>query len=328
MEGSISINQLSNSYSSFVVSSPYQALCCIEAIKTFNIKQFDVYIMIYSGFNNRLDQIRAVFDYYGINYTIKQCNNKSFLSFLKNSIFGSSQYDISYAGDYYSYVFVLFAISLIRRKGALFYLDDGNSTISVLKGNLEDYKTKGLLGRIIVLISKIICSLSGIAYNRYFFTTFSDITNDKYEIYQNTFSHIARGIKGDEKQLNIFIGTTKKSFCDINNIEEKDYYRILKRKLVEMSRQSDLCYIVLDFCASNRIKCVLPEVCIELYLIMNHIIPNMIAGFTSTALYTIKKMYPQSNVINIRIMSEIQNPEYDIISSYYEQNGIVTEYYT
>ena len=63
--------------------------------------------------------------------------------------------------------------------------------------------------------------------------------------------------------------------------------------------------------------------CIEFYLLKENIHPIYVVGFSSTALFTIKKIYADTIVENI-VPNDLNSIEYENIKEYYEKNGIKT----
>lgn len=316
----------------FVITSPFQALCCIEAIQQFNITSYHIYVMVYNGFNKREKQVVSLFNSYNINnISIRYCSKFSFVTFFITNIIPS--FDVVFTGDFYSSSFVLFSVLNIKKGGDLVYLDDGNSTLGILMNQLETFKLNGFITKLIIAATRLLFRLKNIDKKKTFYTIYSDIENSNYHIIPDFFSSLA---VNREMKINVvlFIGTSPSSFIRVNNINEEFYRKVLFDSLSSLSAINKVIYIphgqdtdssVEKFCIDNGVEYRRTDTCIENYVLREGWNPIEIYGFTSSALFTLKKMYPQSHVTDIRIVSSEPNEEYEIISNYYSNHGIIVK---
>lgn len=321
--------------SAFVITSPYQAICCVEAINQFNIIEYEVFVMIYEGLNMRLNQIKDILTHYVIHFKVIYCNKYSYLKYLITPLYLTPSFKRVFIGDFYSTLFVFWGICRIKKYGCLIYMDDGNSTISIFNDKLEHYRMRGVLYQVFCYYSKFLCRIKNIEFRRHFYTTYVDIFNKKYNLYPNKLSHLCNKSMQIIKKQCVFLGTSPTSFCKVNTITIDQYHSALYACLKDLSRRFELTYIphgqdkdndVFSFCNKENIKYLRISGCIENYLLSSNTIMGHAFGFTSSALYTIKKMFPSVRVVNVRLTTSKPNAEYDDITSYYERNEIETIY--
>jgi hypothetical protein len=84
----------------------------------------------------------------------------------------------------------------------------------------------------------------------------------------------------------------------------------------------------LDLLESNEIELFDTKVSVEYDFYVNNINPAIVIGFSSTALYTLKFIYPQAQVNNIYIsLSDLElNRGHELLREYYTKCGIETLY--
>lgn len=143
----------------------------------------------------------------------------------------------------------------------------------------------------------------------------------------------------NESSFVCVIGTNSDVYCSYLEISSDYYYSMLEnlfKHIKQMNCHSKVIYYahgrdnnnkIRALCAKNEVFYILPATMVELSIIENEKIPSAIWGFTSSALYNLKKIYPNTNVYNVRIQYRVRNKEideYDFLSEYYEKNDIYT----
>ena len=315
----------------FFVNTPFQALCAVEAIKSFDIREYCFYVSYFHN-ENRLNQIDAILKLYNISYKSFLLKKTSVFSFLMKCTFKRKKYDKAFVGDYYTILFSLFSIFSLKCKGKLVYMDDGNSTIDIFKGRLAPSKN-GLIAQRLRKITMLIGMYRGIEVEKNFYSIFPDIPNPKYHVIENTFSHIRNDYNTNNYiTLSLIVGTVLEGYCEENNLTKKQYHSALEELFIKAKNETaNLLYIphgrdrdsvVIDLCRRHNIEYRRLDVCIELYILQNGILPKFVYGFSSSALYSLKKMFPEADVSNIRIVSSNPSKEYEDIAVYYHQHGI------
>lgn len=315
----------------FVTGSPFQALCAVEAIREFQIEDFRIINLEYKEDGRRV-QVKNILDSYKIDFEQVVLSRFTFLSFFIKSFLCKSNYDIAFVGDIYAYDYRLFALSKTKRKGQIIYLDDGNATIDVLKG-VPHLRISRFPIRL--YIDYILRTVKNISKERAFYTIFDDIETQQYKIYSNSLSHldIFKLNKKQRESVGYFIGTNPDGYRELFSLSIEEYQNMVQSVLMDLRRKVDtLVYIphgkdynneLMAFCQSNGIQYKIMGVNIEFYLLSIPDNINLIAGFTSTALFTIKKLFPNSVVANYVVSRETSlSSETISISEYYSKHGI------
>lgn len=319
----------------FVVASPFQILCAKAAIKQLEIDIYDFYVYL-SKDNFRNDQVKRILNSLGISYKIIPDLKKLYFwrSVINACFHKHNIYNRLFIGDFRSVSLFYVGLGLISDNSNVVYLDDGNITISILNGNNSASWAKKHQ-----YLLRWISRMRKIDYGRNFLTIFSDISNSKYKIRQLLLEKIVdNGQRLGNSPKDIFIiGTCVDSYCKPLDIPEEIYIKKLEELIVKLRQQypDDNIYFIphgreyknYSQRLCEQYGCIFkrPQMMVELELINMHHPPKVICGYTSTALFTLKKMFPATKVVNILFELSLNNPfykDYVITSEYYLQNGI------
>jgi len=309
----------------FVVGSPFQALCAIEAIHYFEIDDYKVYIWEYEGDNRRF-QCLNVFSSCNIKAEPIAANRFSIYKYMILNVFLHNSFDIAFLGDIDAAAYRWYSLPLLNRKAKIIYLDDGNSTIDIL----NDIKKSGR--RIKKnLYEMLLCGYKSIKIEDSFFTLFYNVTNPPIRIFKNDFKYLMQRVQGYtlDYETGVFVGTASKGYMDVFNLSYEQYRVLLNEILIELKgRVKNLIYIphgrdndnsIKNFCDCNNIVYKKLDVCIEMFLLQNcNNIMHLIAGFSSTSLFSLKKLFPDTRVINYCIKENCIKKKSKITDSYYD----------
>lgn len=314
----------------FFLSSPFQVLCAKEAIEAFYIKEYKIYILVSEEsklrniqmFNllNRLQLHYQVFYYYG-DY-IKNERLKVFIPHF-------TKYKRAFVGDVRDMRLIFTAFKNISNKGNIIYLDDGAVNIALFKNS---YTHKKNIKDIVLKLASI---FRGIHYGTHFFTLYADINNKKFNLKQNNLKSLYRNnFKGNS---NIYIiGTNPTDYIKGWDITLSQFEQSFERLILDLRKsypEDNIVYIahgrdnthnIPSLCANHNIVYIRPTEIVETYLLNINVNPKLIIGFTSSALYNLKKIYPNSIILNYLYYSK-SNIEYSAISQYYQKHGIITK---
>lgn len=309
------------------VTSPLQILFAIEALTYLKVKH-SCFILIKED-PIRYEQLVNTASFYGLTYEV--CDStlgKAHKNIQKTIRKRLNLYDYVLFGNYYSIGFIYSSIPLLKKKGSIIFLDDGTQTISILKGQIkENIRTK-----IYYSYLNWICKIRGID-NKTYFTIFSEIKTKRFNIVKNNFTCLASHAKkcGD----NVFIiGTNHKLYCERLGIPLDEFYLKLQEMLVQIkSKCNDVIYIphgrdndfkVKRMCEDCLVEYRKIDTCVELYFVLNEIYPKAVYGFSSTALFTLKKLFPISNILNVYYGGQNKNEaiRYEEFNSYFRSYGI------
>ncbi len=317
----------------FLVASPFQVLCAYESINFFKVKKYTI-LVIYNPNDLRTGQLFNTLRYLGLKYKtyIAESTNRIFDILIKRKIsdnFGNlKKFDFVFVGDYPSSVQRSFAIRFIKIHGQIVFMDDGNTSLLVLL-NKKIFSAKA---RLFNTFFSILALLKRLKKN-VFFSTYSDV-NTKQKVIPNNLE----SLRNEEcsKEGVFFIGTNSVPYCEVHQMKTDDYYNVLEKVLLMLrnSNQGQLCYYIFhgrdignqqieSICEKCGFKTLKLEEIVEMYFVKNKIEPLLVAGFTSSALYNLKKMFPLLKIIDVSVKTNLfVNKEYEMISLYYKSNGI------
>ena len=290
----------------FIIASPLQLICGINAKKEYCIDKA-VFLIFQT---DRLDQMTSTAERMGLEYDVittdnsKGCFKKAIFEALKG---GTNSADYIFVGDYRDLLFILKGVSLTKGKCKLVYLDDGAATITYFSGKeiiSKKVKFQRFITRIVLLLRRITDFEYFTIYDVY--APGKKIRNNKLDVLVNTTCNHKEGI--------YFIGTNTLAFCEFFEIEKIKYLRIIQALLSDIINRfpneryfyiahgKDKSEDIIHICKSVGFDYIRPNECIELYLLNQLIIPIYAAGFCSSALYNIKKMFSTSTVENYVIL--------------------------
>ena len=319
----------------FIIGSPFQLLCAYEAIHTFNIYDYKI-IVVYNESDSRKNQIFSMLEAFKLKYS-KCEENKIHASrmIFNKSIWGlnkkEKKYNRIFIGNYDLISYRTIALSQANNGCNFIFLDDGNASIHFLKkGHYKHSFFCSLLEKIFLGISHF----RGINPEKYFFSIYNDINTYKV-VYPNKFDHLgAQLTNSDHPEKCYFIGTNSTEFVRAMGISLEKYRAYLKKALEALKKQyGSTVYIPhgrdinsndKELCQYLSISYTPLQEAIELYLVKNGIRPQVVAGFSSSALFNIKKIFPNSQVINLFIAQK-NSPDYKVyseIAEYYKKNNI------
>ena len=318
----------------FVINAPFQALCCAEAIREFEIEEYEVYILVYEN-EKRLDQIGRILSHYSIDYKVVPINGYSFISFLLDCLKHKKRYERVFTGDYYCVTFTVFALSRLRFGGNIIYMDDGNSTVTIFKDKLMKSKT-GFSFKFIKTLVTVVSFFKKVESGRYFYSVYADIPNSKYIVYRNGLSHLKTIVEANyNTDISFFIGTNPTNFCLDYKIKPDEYKKILFDELSAIKNKTDNCVYIPHgqdhdsetevFCKEKGIQYIRPAMCVELFMLENYSNIKELYGLSSSALYSLKLLYPESQIFNLLIKTADNNPESGVMAQYYHKHGIINK---
>jgi len=340
----------------FIVDSPFQVLCAIEAIKEFVIDDYLLVLPI-DGNERKEQMLQMVNDEHLVYQVIPSYDTDVILGdlFSNNGIYTSSlpkYFERIVIGDYFAFDQWALAYLYAKPNAVVFYMDDGSASIDLLqrrevkgepaywylkyKWRKTDYLPTMAMRRRIKdkWKEKNICAYDCI------YTIYSDLNKNRFEIYPNDFSYLKARLSEVHSDKSIYVvGTYSIGYSQSMGISLRQYEGILWHKLSEIrdaNPDMNIVYIPHGrddnsatrlFCNALHIQYKRLDCAIEYYFVKEKVSPQMIYGFGSTALFSLKKMIPEVKVINWLI----DNPNapssvtYKNIALYYQKHGIVTD---
>ena len=315
----------------FVVCSPFQALCAISAIRNLEISDYK-FIVVLSGYK-RDDQLLSFVKRNKIDFEVFKNKRFSYwIQFVKALKKCNKGYRRLFIGDFRTYLLYWVGLQKVRDNADIIILDDGNITISLLKDSARN-RDKWMQQ----ICMDVISNIRKVRLLKNLFTIYDKIDNPKYNIAVNKLSVLHETFDSNTSDKVYFIGTKKVQYCR-NCGWETDEYFISALDSILCSLKEKYCYADIVYvphgddvgeyaerlCEKYNIMFTRPNEMVELFILINGS-PIAVYGFTSSALYNIKKMFPNSNVYNI-VFSNVGNEQAKIeniqISEYYKENDI------
>lgn len=322
----------------FVIGSPFQAMCAVEAIRELEIEDYVLYAVM--GRNPRDSQTKGVLDYFKTKYVVIDKYRDIYPYMKRLAILKSkhNRFHRAFVGGYGSMHHYYFAMRNISDGSVILTLDDGVETISLLKdSNLpKPAKKLSFINNILLWVAK---HKRRIDLRKKIYTIYSDIQNSNFIIFPNTLSHLYNNLVENNAEGVFFAGTIHSS-CIQMGISECDYFELLRliftwisnqfsdEKKVYIPHGTDSDPRLYDFCKEFHFEYIKPMHNIELYLCNQSTPPKVVIGFTSSCLLNLKRMFPNMECINIivEVNGSVRN-EYQAITDYYERNNISTMRY-
>lgn len=274
----------------FIVESPLQLLCAFEAIKKNSGSDYKLLLRKTQRGLNDVHLINCA-KFLKLEYsTFLLRTEHTKLDFLKNSFLWfklyKNDYNTIYFGSFYSSF--LRTIKKLLRNENIIYLDDGAATLRAQKDILE---------------KKSLCVD--------WFTFFNINKLDSQKVIYHNFDYLKKIVVKSNINSSYFIG---QPVHVMTNFSKDDYIRCLSEVAKKFTRTTPLIYIphrVEDTSFIKHIpniKVLTVDLPIELFFLQSHIDqPYEIYSHYSTALITLKKIFPSTNVVAIRNKCDTEN---------------------
>ena len=315
----------------FVVATPFQTLCAIAAINQLKISDYKIVAVLPKG-EPRNNQVRCLLGHYHLSY--ETITNYSYLKFLSYKLLAfkkvSSQYHRIFIGDYRDFALHVIGGLYAVKDANIVYLDDGSASIRILQGSNSD-----TLHKRDKYYLNALSRWKNLILHKNLLTIYSDIGNRDYNICGLDLSYaLKNNTNQDKEKQGIYIVGTNIKMYPLKS-SEKDFIQKLDNfvsNLREANPTETIVYIPHGRDLGDYAKEICQKYCVE-YRKTNMMIeiemlglknsPKEVYGFTSTALYNLKKLYPHSEVVNILFKCNNHSySDYMAISDYYLKNGI------
>lgn len=315
----------------FIVSTPFQALCAIAVIKQLNIKEYRVIAHLSKGQIRNLQLVNFLNEN-NIRYVKFTPNTLLYYYYkYKSALSNKSKYTRLFIGNHNDFIGFLRGCCDIANESDIVYLDDGVQSISLFKGALKErmnLKNRGYLNKI--------SNRRHFELLRYFISIYDGIDNPSFVIEK---LNLNMAINGNLIRSNgiVIIGIVLEESCAIYNITREKLLEVIDKlfkrlknenpdsKIIYVPHGRDESLYALDFCNKYGCEFLKCDTMIEIELMKRMRIPKAIIGFTSSALYNLKEIFPSSKYENIVCYSKHKSSifcETEEISKYYESHGI------
>lgn len=320
----------------FLLTSPFQIICGIEAKEYFKIKK-SLFLFVTNPNTENSHQMISLGEKYGLRYEvldytkIKSGLKSFFFEYLTKFIlrFRIFRYDYVFIGDPRERILQGFGASCLKKGGKLVYLDDGNISLVLLSSRQEvsnKYKK----------FKSLIKFWTG--DKEWYFTIYHGISTTSYRIIPNEFNSLRQELSNQKLNDSIFIlGTPVSIFCAYYGLSIHEYkkaYEHLLNFLIASYPQKRIFYIphrrenceeTQDIKLKFGINIKSLHGPIEKYLIENREIPSIVCGFGTSALYNLNLLFPKIIIYNVafrQCTDKEHFKEIELIYDYYEKNQI------
>lgn len=337
----------------FILTSTYQLMCAFEAIREFEIEKVKIILAFQEQMKTRNEQMKAEVSKSGYEYETILLDSINLSKFYKseNRQNVEDQYDRIYIGDYYHLQLYIIASKYASYNAMIIFLDDGNSMILLFTNHNRYFSNSK---RWIDIYSKyefykdwkkgrenIQKELNnrGIIISNCFFTSYADIKNKKYVTYLNSFNYIKKRYEiNNHKSDNVYIiGTIIDSYDkEMSSLSKKDIEDLTceilseirkkykEEKVIYIPHPRDNNEIIKKCCIDNGFEYIRPLTTVETFILERKFRPEAVIGFGSTALGTLRCLFPSTPIYNYIIQRDENDLDEGIIAiyNYYKQNGI------
>ena len=318
----------------FSIDTPFQALCAIAAIRQLNITDYKM-IVYFPQNEVRNVQLRAILEKYGVKYKVIKPLSRFTYLYAKWSALRSqhSRYRRLFIGDFRDITLYYNSLRFVADGTSVVYLDDGNITISYLR----DIINEPFNDNVLAFLNKLEIN-RGISINKNILTIYDHIENPKFNIGILDLSMIMSQHEKEERNEGVYvIGTNIDRYCEPLEIAKDKFIKKLEELIVSLKRDypgekivfvphgRDRSEYARQICDKHNAYFEPSEMTVELKIINQETVPKAVYGFTSSALFNIKKIFPRTKVVNVIYEDNINNTffkEYMVCSEYYLKNGI------
>ena len=317
-----------------IISSPFQAICAIEAIVYFEVKE--PYIIIIPNKENSINiKTYQILADYGIN----QYKIVKFDYFLKllSYVISKKPYYLFYTkkfskiiiGDYLNPTHKLLAS--YYNNNELIYLDDGNSSIEIFKYKSKLAKRRSINNFLKINISNILLH----SRKKHTFFSVFPTKNDFFINKTNKLNFLKNKINIVDNRNDIYI--LGSNIYLMNYITGDKYIEYLKKTICSLNKNntnSKIYYCphrgenikdIEKICEKLKLNIFQTQKTIEIDIVEKGIIPKIIVGFGSTALYTLKILFDEIQIYLIKLPTNNKNVNntYNLIYKVYDKKNIL-----
>ena len=311
----------------FIISSPFQAICALEAIDYYKITSphillFDTPIIRKMTYPILQDHGETCF---------LKVTGGGTLAIIKALLkqLNRNKYDIIFIGDYFSYFHYVTALFMSKRHARYIYLDDGNSTLTIMPPSSRQ-RGRSKRERKYLQIWDFFSNVKTI--KKSFFSIYDLGEEFPFDVEKNTLSSFVGN--NVNVQSGIYVIGTDSSFLHLKDRTYSDYLKALDKYIKESYGEENVYY-----CPHRRDENDFHQLVdelgwhyrdseygVEIDFLRKNIYPLLVVGFGSTALYTLKKIFSKTSIETIYIVfvEDHMNNAYRAIEKEFSQYGIRT----
>ena len=281
----------------FIVGSPFQCLCMLEAIDYFQIRDYDILVVYSDGMS--LGKIKKLLEDKNLRYSVRHYAH--IIKTVLPVIFSRHRhYKNVVLGDYFGGYEAL--ASIYAGLGCrIHYIDDGNQALEIFSDcSRKRYKSKKIA--FVFALYNLLFRLKG--GKEHIFFTIYPVETDRYEIVHNGFQHLKGATCGEKS--GVYIIGTNSSALEFKDVTYDEMMRKLTENIKARFPGEKILYCphrrdrnneqVFALCSELGIDIYNTEVSVEYDFASKGFNPSLIVGFTSNALYALRMIYPESEI--------------------------------
>lgn len=300
-----------------IIMSPFQALCALEALYEYPSGTPDFYTI---EDKQNIGKIRLLLRDFGHEINIIP-QSSNILMWIVNNI-KRRKYDRIIVGDFFAFPLLILTSIIAKWKAKVIYVDDGNTTLLIkpnkLPNSIHNFKWKLFL---------FLLKLKSVTKS--FYTFFPIEKFESMPVTQHSFKHVFDMFDKSIRLSGVYVIGTNTSALDIDT----EQYKLILRQILRYYQDTEKVYycphrrdvnIYTKYCNNIGIELFDTKVSVEYDFMRKKLYPHIIIGFGSTALYTLRKMFPLSVIYNVNIeMNKIRDKEiYKYIADFLEKEGV------
>ncbi len=326
----------------YFVETPLQLINAFEAVNYFSPDSYKNTFLIRKSANKRVNnQLMKTLSLYDLDkirvvYLGSVFPKIYFLSIIKIIfiIILSSGKNKFYLGEFNALWARVIPYIFLNSPFVLF--DDGSATIAIHHYKYDFSKYRGSAKWKKKLKTPILRLLFGGIEKITLFTMYDLSPYPKQKYFKNSFAYLKQkiSIEFSNDEVIYFIGG---NWVESKEIKKEDYINLLvkifkkyvdkKKKIVYLAHRRETLEKFKKLKAKLELKWefVAPEVPVEIYFLQKKENPMNIVGFSSTALFTLSKMYSPKHLISFRVPENLLAKDIvdstQIINNYYLNSG-------
>lgn len=318
-----------------IVGSPLQVITGLEAVKYYGVTDYRMLVLKtdtprHQHILNYLHDNEVPYDEAPITQEYIPFHKQITMLFKSHK----TKYDYLIIGDYRNIGFMFNHISEVNLGGKIVFVDDGSATISILSGRYVKPRAMGYKLRSAII--KAYTKMQKITDNVYF-TIFDDMEkNHLFHVDQNDMTLLRQQCDGVDENVYI-VGTNILNYCEALGLDENIFYNNCSwlfsymkklydgRKIIYIPHGRSIGDVMQELCQHNGIEYMFLDKCIELFFIDRKVRPFALYGYGSTALFTLKKIFPSLPTFNVFWGGTISSlvEAYEEVGLYYSKHNIM-----
>lgn len=324
----------------FIISSPFQAICAIEAVYEYKVDS-PIFVILQGQLQKVNSTTSKILDKSGFAKKYELVY-QSFIKLIKQTPkdlkklgLNKEEYSLIFLGNFFSPMQRVFSTYCCKnpKETKFIYLDDGGSTVKAFSGGLNTIRFQNFNAFFKTSISQLLFLMKGITPNE-FFSIFS-IESKSYSITPNSLSNLKGKIKKNEPSNIYILGSNLLNMGLVSNVEYVKYLKIIIKNIRNNYPDDKIYYcphrgesrsFLQKIESYFNLEFFKPDYTVEFDFVLNNIHPGAIYSFGSTASYSLKKLYPNTHSYTIipETSNKVINRTYKEIGKIYQKQNIIS----